>query len=92
MDSGSQLGHYTIPSALGKGGMGDAWRWRGRKLGREIAIKVLREQFPRDAVTLAGFQREAKLFAPPNDPKFAAVYGFEEDGGTALPCARIVGR
>ena len=39
MESGNKLGHYTILSALGKGGIGEVWRARDTKLGREVAIK-----------------------------------------------------
>lgn len=49
MESGTQLGHYTILSAMGKGEMGEVWRARDTKLGREVAIKTLPEEFAKDA-------------------------------------------
>ena len=61
MESGTKLGHYEILSLLGKGGMGEVWRARDTKLGREVAIKTLPEEFARDADRLARFEREAKL-------------------------------
>ena len=49
MESGTTLGHYEILGLLGKGGMGEVWRARGTKLGREVAIKTLPEEFDKDA-------------------------------------------
>ena len=76
---GKQLGHYDIISAIGKGGMGEVWKARDTKLGREVAIKTLPEEFARDADRLARFEREAKLLASLNHPNIAAIHGFEED-------------
>jgi len=56
---GTKLAHYEILSALGRGGMGEVWRARDTKLGREVAIKTLPEEFARDADRLARFEREA---------------------------------
>ena len=66
MQPGAQLGHYTILSAIGKGGMGEVWSARDSKLGREVAIKTLPEEFAKDEERLARFEREAKLLASPN--------------------------
>ena len=63
MESGTKLGHYEISTLLGKGGMGEVWRARDTKLGREVAIKTLPEEFAKDADRLARFEREAKLLA-----------------------------
>ena len=49
MESRTKLGHYEILSLLGKGGMGEVWRARNTKLGREVAIKTLPEEFAKDA-------------------------------------------
>ena len=62
MESGTQLGHYTIVSALGKGGMGEVWRARDTKLGREGAIKTLPEEFARDLDRLACIITECKSY------------------------------
>ena len=63
MKSGTKLGHYEISTLLGKGGMGEVWRARNTKLGREVAIKTLPEEFTKDADRLARFGPEAKLLA-----------------------------
>ena len=61
MGSGTKLGHYEISTLLGKGGMGEVWRARDTKLGREVAIKTLPAEFAKDSDRLARFEREAKL-------------------------------
>ena len=71
MESGTQLGHYEISTLLGKGGMGEVWRARDTKLGREVAIKTLPEEFAKDADRLARFERKAKLFATLSHPDIA---------------------
>ena len=90
MQSGTQLGNYTILSAPGKGGMGEVWRARDTKLGREVAIKTLPEEFAKDADRLARFEREAKLLASLNHPNIAAIHGFEEDNGTHFLVLELV--
>ena len=73
MESGTQLGHYQIGTLLGKGGMGEVWRTRDTKLGREVAIKTLPEEFAQDADRVARFEREAQLLAFLNHPSIAAT-------------------
>jgi len=90
IQSGSTLAHYEILSALGKGGMGEVWRARDTKLGREVAIKTLPAEFAMDVDRLARFKREARLLASLNHPNIAAIYGFEEDGGTHFLVMEVV--
>ena len=78
---GQSLLHYSITEKIGKGGMGEVYRAKDQKLGRDVAIKVLPEEFARDADRVARFQREAKLLASLNHPNIAAIYGLEESGG-----------
>ncbi|MGE5233852.1 MAG: serine/threonine-protein kinase, partial [Acidobacteriota bacterium] len=80
--SGSRLGPYEITGRLGEGGMGEVYRARDSRLGREVAIKVLPEAFAADAERLSRFEREAKLLASLNHPNIAAIYGLEESGST----------
>jgi serine/threonine protein kinase/Tol biopolymer transport system component len=79
---GKTLAHYEITSQIGKGGMGEVYQAKDTKLGRDVAIKVLPEEFARDADRVARFQREAKLLASLNHPNIAAIYGLEESDGT----------
>jgi serine/threonine-protein kinase len=87
---GKTLGHYQITSQLGKGGMGEVYRAKDQKLGRDVAIKVLPEEFARDADRVARFQREAKLLASLNHPNIAAIHGLEESGGTNFLVLELV--
>ena len=76
------LAHYEIVEPIGKSGMGEVFRAKDGKLGRDVAIKVLPEAFARDAERLARFQREAKVLAALNHPNIAAIYGLEQSGDT----------
>jgi eukaryotic-like serine/threonine-protein kinase len=80
--SGTKLGAYEITGAIGAGGMGEVYRARDSKLGRDVAIKVLPEAFARDPERMARFQREAKVLASLNHSNIAAIYGFEDSNGT----------
>jgi serine/threonine protein kinase len=79
---GKSLVHYEISAELGKGGMGEVYQAKDTKLGRDVAIKVLPEEFAMDHDRVARFQREAKLLASLNHPNIAAIYGLEESDGT----------
>ena len=61
MQPGTQIGHYEIVSALGKGGMGAVWRAHDQKLGREVAIKTPPQGLAKDEERLARFERKPKL-------------------------------
>ena len=76
----TRLGPYEILAPLGAGGMGEVYRARDTKLGREVAIKVLPSEVTQDSERLARFQREAHLLASLNHPHIAAIYGLEEVG------------
>src|ERR1051326_7520751 len=78
---GKTLAHYEIESLLGAGGMGEVYRSRDTKLGREVAIKVLPLAFASDPDRIARFQREAKLLASLNHPNIGSLYGMEEADG-----------
>src|SRR5438874_10133079 len=76
--AGTRMGPYEILSAIGAGGMGEVYRARDTKLGREVAIKVLPDLFARDPERLARFEREARTLAALNHPHIAHVYGVED--------------
>jgi serine/threonine-protein kinase len=90
LTAGARFGAYEITSALGAGGMGEVYRARDTKLGRDVAIKVLLESVAGDRDRLVRFHREAQVLATLNHPNIAAIYGLEErvegsaDASTAL--------
>src|SRR6516164_6873183 len=75
---GSQLGSHEITALLGKGGMGEVYRARDLKLKREVAIKILPDEFARDPDRVSRFQREAEVLASLNHPNIAHIYGVED--------------
>jgi Tol biopolymer transport system component len=89
---GTRVGHYEILSALGAGGMGEVYRARDTKLGRDVAIKILPDAFTRNPERLARFEREARLLAALNHPNIATIHGLEDaDGVHALVLELIDG-
>ena len=89
---GKAIGLYTIVAPLGVGGMGEVYRARDTKLGRDVAIKILPAHFTADPERRARFAREARLLATLNHPHIGAIYGLEEsDGITALVLELIEG-
>jgi len=87
---GKTFGHYQITSQIGKGGMGEVYQAKDQILGREVAIKVLPDEFAKDADRVARFQREAKVLASLNHPNIAAIYGLEESSGTNFLVLELV--
>jgi serine/threonine-protein kinase len=82
IQSGTHLGPYEILSAIGAGGMGEVYRARDTKLGRDVAIKVLPEAFARDSARMERFRREAKILASLNHTNIASIYGLEDSDTT----------
>ena len=79
---GTKLGPYEIIAPLGVGGMGEVYRARDTKLGRDVALKVLPAAFATDPERMARFRREAQVLASLNHPHIGAIYGFEDSGNT----------
>jgi serine/threonine-protein kinase len=92
LSPGTRLGAYEILSLIGQGGMGEVYRARDTRLGRDVAIKVLPQAFAADPERLARFEREARVLASLNHPHIAAIHGVEESGGiTALVLELVEG-
>ena len=76
--TGTRLASYEIRSPLGAGGMGEVYRARDIKLGRDVAIKVVPAAFAQDADRMARFAREAQVLASLNHPNIAVIHGLED--------------
>ncbi len=87
---GKTLSHYKVIEKIGQGGMGEVYRAEDTNLSRDVAIKVLPEQFTKDPQRLARFEREAKLLASLNHPNIAAIYGLEEADGKRFLVLELV--
>src|SRR5450755_2776720 len=88
--TGETLGHYHILGKIGAGGMGEVYRARDSKLGREVALKVLPPDMARDPERLARFQREARAVAALNHPHIVTIYSVEELDGVHFLTMELV--
>ncbi len=82
-----RIGVYQVLAPLGAGGMGEVYRARDTRLGRDVAIKILPRAFTADPDRLARFEREARVLAALNHPHIGAIYGVE-DGPVAFDHAQ----
>ena len=90
LDPETRLGPYEIVRAIGAGGMGEVYRARDPRLGRDVAVKALPELFASDPERTARFKREAQILASLNDPHIAAIYGLEEVEGARFLILELV--
>jgi serine/threonine-protein kinase len=87
---GARIGHYEIHSALGAGGMGEVYRARDTRLGRDVALKVLPDSFAADPERIGRFEREAQILAALSHPNIAAIHGLEISGPTRVLVMELV--
>ena len=87
---GRQVGWFKILSLLGAGGMGEVYRARDTKLGRDVAIKVVADVYLSDPDRLARLEREARVLATLNHPHIAAIYGLEQAEGVQCLVLELV--
>src|SRR2546426_10146401 len=87
---GTHLGSHEITALLGRGGMGEVYRARDTKLKREVAIKILPDEFSSDPDRMARFQREAEALAALNHPNIAAIYDLQEENQTRFLVLELV--
>ena len=80
LSTGTRLGPYEIVGALGAGGMGEVYRARDSRLGREVAVKILPDAFANDAAR-DRFQREARAASALSHPNICAIYDVGESEG-----------
>ncbi len=82
LTSGTKLGPYEIQSPLGAGGMGEVYRARDTRLGRDVALKILPESFAREGDRLHRFEQEARAVAALNHPNILAIFDTGQDNGS----------
>jgi serine/threonine protein kinase/Tol biopolymer transport system component len=87
---GRRIGVYHLQTLLGKGGMGEVYRARDTRLGRDVAIKVLPRAFTADPDRLARFEREARVLAALNHPHIGTIHGLEESEGVRALVLELV--
>ncbi len=87
---GTRLGPYEVVGSLGAGGMGEVYRAKDMKLGREVALKLLPEHLAHDPERLARFEREARTLASLNHPHIAQIHGLEDASGTLALVMELV--
>ncbi|HKC26229.1 MAG TPA: protein kinase [Thermoanaerobaculia bacterium] len=90
LSQGSRLGAYEISAQIGAGGMGEVYRARDPKLGRDVAIKVLPESFSQDADALLRFEREARAVAALSHPNILSIFDFGKQNGTAFAVMELL--
>ena len=88
LEAGTRLGNYEVLSSLGARGMGEVYRAKDTKLGREVAIKLLLDEVSADPERLARFAREARVLASLNRNNIATLHGVERDPGETGPSPR----
>ncbi len=92
LETGAAFGSYCIVEPIGAGGMGEVYRARDTRLGRDVAVKVLPAHLEGQSERVARLQREARLLAALNHPNIATIYDLEEVGGrTALVLEYVEG-
>lgn len=90
--SGLRLGNYEVVKPIGAGGMGEVWLAEDSTLGRQVALKLLPEDFDADPERHSRFEREARVLASLNHPNIATLYGLEHlDGRHVLAMEFIEG-
>src|SRR6187551_1977713 len=78
LSPGTRIGPYEVVGAIGAGGMGEVYRARDTRLGRDVALKVLPALFAHDSERMQRFEREARTLAALNHPNIAQVHGLED--------------
>jgi Tol biopolymer transport system component len=90
LSAGARLGPYEIVSPLGAGGMGEVYRARDTRLGRDVAIKVLPESLSKDPDALARFEREAHAVAALNHPNILSIHDFSRSEGVVYAAMELL--
>src|ERR1700675_4378604 len=90
LKTGTRFGSFEVLAKLGAGGMSEVWRVKDTRLQREVAIKILPEDFASDPDRISRFQREAQSLASLNHPNIAAIYDLQEIEGSRCIVLELV--
>ena len=90
LQAGDRIGGFEVIGALGSGGMGEVYRARDGKLGREVALKLLPRAFADDPQRLARFERESRILASLNHSHIAAIHSIEQLDGRHLLVLELI--
>ncbi|MEO8350004.1 MAG: protein kinase [Acidobacteriota bacterium] len=90
LSPGTRLGSYEILAPLGAGGMGEVYRARDTKLGRDVAIKVLPERLAEEPEALGRLEREARAVAALSHPNILGIYDFSQQGGVTFAVMELL--
>jgi serine/threonine protein kinase len=90
LSAGMRFGPYEILSSLGKGGMGEVYRARDRRLGREVALKVLPRELSAEPQRLKYFEQEARSASALNHPNIITIYEIGQADGTQYTAMELV--
>ena len=90
LNGGTKLGPYEIQSLLGAGGMGEVYRARDSRLGRDVALKILPESFARDEERLHRFEQESRAVAALNHPNILAIYDVGNHNGAPFLVSELL--
>ena len=82
---GTSLNHYQVTAKIGAGGMGEVYRARDTRLGRDVAIKVLPTAFASDGARMKRFEQEARTLASLNHPNILVIHDVGMRDGTPYP-------
>jgi serine/threonine-protein kinase len=90
LEAGTRVGAYEIVAKLGSGGMSEVYRAKDLTLGREVALKLLPEDWGKDPERVARFEREAQLLASLQHPNIAVIHGLERDSGRTFLVLELI--
>src|SRR5215468_4255342 len=90
LQAGQRLGSFEVLTPLGAGGMGEVYRARDTRLGREVALKVLPESLASDRERLSRFEQEARAASALNHPNIVTIHEIGRDGETAFVAMELI--
>src|SRR6186997_3132202 len=90
LQAGQRLGSFEVLAPLGAGGMGEVYRARDTRLGREVALKVLPESLASDKGRLSRFEQEARAASALNHPNIVTIYEIGRDGETTFVAMELI--